>query len=51
MITSYADLEPYLKDFQWLEHKKINPLYLLLVQNFKRIFYILQDILLKNVKL
>lgn len=25
MITSYADLEPYLKDFQWLEHKKDQP--------------------------
>ena len=25
MINSYADLEPYLKDFQWLEHKKDQP--------------------------
>lgn len=25
MINSYSDLEPYLKDFQWLEHKKDQP--------------------------
>ncbi|MFW1949159.1 type VI immunity family protein [Acinetobacter bereziniae] len=25
MINSYADLEPHLKDFQWLEHKKDQP--------------------------
>ncbi|ENV89745.1 hypothetical protein PYR74_20760 [Acinetobacter bereziniae] len=25
MINSYADLEPYLKDFQWLEHRKDQP--------------------------
>ena len=25
MIKRYADLEPYLKDFQWLEHKKDQP--------------------------
>ncbi|WP_288381130.1 type VI immunity family protein [uncultured Acinetobacter sp.] len=24
-MNSYADLEPYLKDFQWLEHKKDQP--------------------------
>ena len=25
MINSYADLEPYLKDFQWSEHRKDQP--------------------------
>lgn len=51
MIESEQDLEPYLKDFQWVEHRKDQPDLFITGVEFQAHFCILQGIPLKNDKL